>query len=113
MRSGLDEDIRHQRVDRWRVVALGATAAYAAAVPQRESPQGEQTPKGWSYIQNGQRVPKGDRMTNADGSWREKLHQGKCMTVKEESASGEYKESRQCDPRLNASLNVKLPFGRC
>ena len=79
-------------------VALGATAAYAAAVPQ-QSPQGEQTPKGWSYdIQNGQRVAKGNRMTNADGSWREEVKQGKCTTVKEKSASGEYKETRQCDP---------------
>jgi hypothetical protein len=75
-------------------VAFGATAASAAA-PQAQSPQ--QTPKGWSYdLKNGQRVPKGNRVTNADGSWREELKQGNCTTVKEKSANGEYKESRQC-----------------
>jgi hypothetical protein len=83
-------------------IALGATAAYAAAVPQQQQqqlqqPQGHQTPKGWSYeLRNGQRVPKGNRVTNPDGSWREELKQGNCMTVKQKSASGEYKETRQC-----------------
>jgi hypothetical protein len=75
-------------------VVLGATAAYAAA-PPAQAPQ--QTPKGWSYdLKNGQRVPKGNRVTNPDGSWREEVRQGNCVTVKEKSAKGEYKESRQC-----------------
>ena len=79
-------------------VALGATAAYAAAGPQ-QSQQTEQTPKGWSYnIQNGQRVAKGNRVTNPDGSWREEVRQGKCTTVKEKTADGAYKETRKCDP---------------
>jgi hypothetical protein len=79
-------------------VALGATAAYAAA-PQAKQQQVEQTPKGWSYeLQNGQRVPKANRVSNPDGSWREELKQGNCLTVKEKSAAGEYKESRQCNP---------------
>lgn len=74
--------------------ALGATAAYAAAQP---TPQSQETPKGWSYeLKNGQRVPKGNRVTNPDGSWREELKQGNCVTVKEMSKAGEYKESRQC-----------------
>jgi hypothetical protein len=77
-------------------VALGATAAYAAA----PAPQKQQTPKGWSYQldSHGNRVPKGDRVTNPDGSWREEVKQGNCVTVKEKSASGEYKETRQCNP---------------
>lgn len=76
-------------------IALGATAAYAAAQPA----QGQQTPKGWSYeIRDGKRVPKGNRVTNPDGSWREEVKQGNCVTVKERSASGEYKETRQCNP---------------
>ena len=83
-------------------IALGATAAYAAAAPaqnQQAQQQGSQTPKGWSYeIKNGQRVPKGNRVTNPDGSWREEVKQGNCVTVKEKSASGEYKETRQCNP---------------
>jgi hypothetical protein len=74
--------------------AFAATAAYAAAPQAQTSPQ---TPKGWSYdLKNGQRVPKGNRVTNPDGSWREEVKQGNCTTVKEKSASGEYKESRQC-----------------
>jgi Spy/CpxP family protein refolding chaperone len=79
-------------------VALGATAAYAAAPPAQQQ-QSHQTPKGWSYdIKNGQRVPKGNRVTNPDGSWREEVKQGNCVTVKEKSATGEYKETRQCNP---------------
>ena len=78
-------------------IALGATAAYAAAQPTQNQQQ-SQTPKGWSYeIKDGQRVPKGNRVTNPDGSWREEVKQGNCVTVKEKSASGEYKESRQCN----------------
>jgi hypothetical protein len=78
------------------VVALSATAAYAAAQPDQQT---QQTPKGWSYdIKNGQRVPKGNRVTNPDGSWRETVKQGNCVTIKEKSASGEYKETRQCNP---------------
>jgi catalase (peroxidase I) len=82
------------------VIALGATAAYAAAAPEAaaQGQQAEQTPKGWSYaIENGQRVPKGNRVTNPDGSWREELRQGNCVTIKEKSAAGEYKETRQCN----------------
>ena len=79
-------------------IALGATAAYAAAAPSQDQPSG-QTPKGWNYeIKNGQRVPKGNRVTNPDGSWREELRQANCVTVKEKSAAGEYKETRQCNP---------------
>jgi hypothetical protein len=62
-------------------IALAATAAYATTAPG----QSQQTPKGWSYnIKNGKRVPKGDR-----------------VTIKERSANGEYKETRQCDPGNN------------
>jgi hypothetical protein len=76
------------------VVAAGfAAAAYAQAQPQ--------TPKNWNYTldKNGQRVPKGSRVTNPDGSWREEVRQGNCVTVKEKSATGEYKETRQCNPQ--------------
>jgi hypothetical protein len=77
------------------VTALGsATAAYAQA-----QGQDQQTPKGWNYeIKDGKRVPKGNRITNPDGSWREELKQGNCVTIKERSAAGEYKETRQCNP---------------
>ena len=77
--------------------AIGATAAYAAAQPAQ---QVQQTPKGWSYQldSQGKRVPKANRITNSDGSWREEVRQGNCVTVKEKSATGEYKETRQCNP---------------
>ena len=47
-------------------IALGAMATYAAAQPA-ERQQVQQTPKGWSYnLENGQRVPKGNRVANSD-----------------------------------------------
>jgi len=73
-------------------VALVATAGTANA-------QNQSTPRGWNYeIKDGKRVPKANRVTNADGSWREESKQGKCVTVKERTAAGEYKETRQCSP---------------
>lgn len=81
-------------------VAFAATAGYATvAGAQQQQQQQAQTPKGWSYdIKDGRRVPKSNRVTNADGSWREESRQGNCVTVKERSATGEYKETRQCNP---------------
>jgi hypothetical protein len=78
------------------VTAASGSAALAQAAQGNASSQ--PTPKGWNYeIKDGKRVPKGDRVTNADGSWREETRQGSCVTVKEKSAAGEYKESRRCD----------------
>ena len=78
------------------VAALVAGAGYATVAMA----QNQATPKGWNYeIRDGKRVPKGNRVTNADGSWREETRQGNCVTVKERSASGAYKETRQCNPR--------------
>lgn len=79
------------------VVGLGfAAVASAYAAPAQQ--QAQSTPKGWNYeIKDGKRVPKGNRTTKADGSWREEVRQGKCTTVKEKTAAGEYKESRSCD----------------
>ena len=86
-----------------KVLVLGAVAVAAAGfagVAYAQS-QPQQTPKGWSYTldKDGRRVPKGNRVTNPDGSWREEVRQGNCVTVKERSASGEYKETRQCNPQ--------------
>ena len=80
-------------------VALVAAAAFATMAAAQNS-QTEKKPQGWSYeIRNGQRVPKGNRVTRADGSWREEVKQGNCVTIKEMSAAGEYKETRQCNPK--------------
>ena len=76
-------------------LALAATAASAAYA---QAAGNQATPKSFNWeIKDGKRVPKGDRQVNADGSWREEIRQGKCVTVKEKSAAGEYKESRKCD----------------
>ncbi len=80
------------------VAGFGVASMALAQAPQQSQPQNAATPKGWSYtIQDGKRVPKGDRVVNADGSWREEIRQGKCVTIKEKSAAGEYKETRRCD----------------
>lgn len=74
------------------LAATTATAAVAAWAPDQS------TPRGFNWeIKDGKRVPKGQRQTNADGSWKEEIRQGKCVTIKEKSASGEYKETRRCD----------------
>jgi Spy/CpxP family protein refolding chaperone len=77
-------------------IALAAAAVgYATAAAAQAS---QPIPKNWNYeIKDGKRVPKGDRVTAADGSWREEVRQGKCITIKEKSAAGEYKETRRCD----------------
>jgi hypothetical protein len=80
-------------------LACAASAGFATAAYAQAQPGDQQTPKGWSYeIKDGKRVPKGNRVTNPDGSWREELKQGNCVTIKERSATGEYKETRQCNP---------------
>ena len=73
-------------------IAVTATLGYAAAAAAQS------LPKNWSYeIKDGKRVPKAERVTNPDGSWREEVRQGKCITIKEKTATGEYKETRRCD----------------
>ena len=81
------------------MLALGAAALVAtAASAAHAQATGGSTPSGWNYeIKDGKRVPKAERKTNADGSWREESRQGACVTVKEKTPSGEYKESRRCD----------------
>ena len=86
---------------KWKIV-LGvagiAFAATAASAAWAQAAGDQATPKGFNWeIKDGKRVPKGHRQTAADGSWREEIRQGKCVTVKEKSAAGEYKETRKCD----------------
>jgi hypothetical protein len=70
-----------------------ASAAFAQPAPP-------QTPKGWSYQvdQRGNRIARNNRVVKPDGSWREEIRQGNCVTIKERAATGEYKETRQCNP---------------
>jgi hypothetical protein len=80
-------------------VAVLAGVAFAGSAYAQLSNNDKATPKSWNYeIKDGKRVPKGgNRVTNADGSWREETRQGACVTIKEKTAAGEYKESRRCD----------------
>lgn len=79
--------------------AFVAVVGFASAASAQASGQDQQTPRGWNYeIKDGKRVPKANRVSNADGSWREEVRQGNCVTIKERSAAGEYKETRQCNP---------------
>ena len=79
-------------------VAGLAVAATAASAAMAQAANTQQTPKDWNYeIVDGKRVPKGQRKVNADGSWREEIRQGNCVTIKEKSTAGEYKETRKCD----------------
>ena len=76
---------------------LAAPAFASAALAQPAPPQ---TPRNWTYDvdKHGNRVARNTRETRPDGSWREEIRQGNCVTIKERSATGEYKESRQCNP---------------
>jgi hypothetical protein len=92
-------DVKMRRVVKFLVLGGIATVAAAGGASVALA-QNQSTPKGWNYeIKDGKRVPKaGNRVVNADGSWREEIKQGNCVTVKEMSKAGEYKETRQCNP---------------
>ncbi|MCW3796269.1 hypothetical protein OMW55_00395 [Sphingomonas sp. BN140010] len=84
------------------VAGLAAAAVFGASGAEAQQGSGQNgciSPPGLNYmICNGQRVPKGgNRVTNPDGSWREEQRQGPCIVVKEKTAQGEYKETRQCN----------------
>jgi hypothetical protein len=80
------------------LLTLAAATLTAAAPSAAYAQANASTPNSWNYeIKDGKRVPKADRKVNADGSWREESKQGACVTVKEKTATGEYKESRRCD----------------
>ncbi len=88
---------------RWRAkwvigAGLAALLAGSAGAAMVQAGQTAETPKNWAYeLRDGKRVPRGNRVTNADGSWREEVRQGTCTTVKEKTANGDYSETRKCD----------------
>ena len=76
------------------VLAFGALSPASA---QKSDGAQAKTPSSWSYeVRNGRRVPRANRVTNSDGSWREEVRDGACVTTKTMSASGEYRETREC-----------------
>lgn len=80
------------------IAACFAAAGLSSAALAQSAPP--QIPKGWSYQvdQRGNRIARDNRVVKPDGSWREEIRQGNCVTIKERSATGEYKETRQCNP---------------
>ena len=81
------------------ILMAGAVALLAGTSAGAALAQDRKTPSNFSYeIRDGKRVPKpSNRVVAADGSWREEIRQGSCVTIKEKSAAGEYKETRRCD----------------
>ena len=80
-------------------LAFGAFGAFAPADAQSQgAKQAAKVPDSFPYdIVNGKRVPRGKRVTAADGSWREEIRDGNCVTLKEKTAAGEYRETLKCD----------------
>ena len=80
-------------------LALASMGVASSAIAQRQSDKrSAKLPDSFGYeLVNGRRVPRGKRLTNADGSWREELRDGPCVTIKEQNAAGEYRETRKCD----------------
>jgi hypothetical protein len=79
-------------------LAVVAGAGFAGVAFAQSSSNTQSTPRNWNYeIKDGKRVPKGNRVVNADGSWREEVRQGSCVTIKEKTSAGEYRETRRCD----------------
>ena len=88
------------RLSRTALLIGGAALIAAAGYATAASAQDQNTPKGFNWeIKDGKRVQKPTNVVrNADGSTREEVRQGNCVTIKERSANGEYKETRQCNP---------------
>jgi hypothetical protein len=82
-----------------KVLLIGLVAGFTVS-GTAQAQQDRRTPKTWSYDvgPSGNRVPRGTRITKPDGSWREEVRQGNCVAIKERLASGEYRESRECNP---------------
>jgi hypothetical protein len=84
---------------RARIALVGCIVAAAfAASASAQAPSQQRLPNGWTYEVDGRgnRVAKVNRVMQPDGSWREEIRQGNCMTVRERSATGEFKETQQC-----------------
>ena len=80
------------------VAVVGAAGVARAQASSHAQDHTQATPKNFNYeIRDGKRVPKSNRVTNADGSWREVTKVGNCTTVKEGTAAGEVKITRTCD----------------
>ena len=84
-------------VKKYLLVTAASGLALGAGAPAMAQSANAKTPANWSYeIRNGQRVPKVNRVSQADGSWSEESKQGNC-TVSRTGKNGEVREVRKCD----------------
>ena len=75
-----------------------AVLALAGTAWAQASGQGTQSTPFNYEIKDGKRVPKPtNKVSNADGSWREETRQGNCVTIKEGMPDGSVKTTRKCD----------------
>ena len=75
------------------LVAFGLASA-ASAAPEKGT---KDTPFNYKLDSKGNRIPKGNKVIRADGSWREEIPQGNgCVLVKEMSADGVYRSFSEC-----------------
>ncbi len=75
-----------------------ASPAVAFDEPQKGKPAcSGTTPPSWNWeCRNGKRVPRVARTQNPDGSWVEKVNDGKC-TVTREGREREFAATTKCD----------------
>ena len=79
-------------------IAVAAAVAFAGTAYAQSSKGNDTKSTPFSYvIKDGKPVPKGKRITNPDGSWREETRVGNCVTIKEGSPNGEVRTTRRCD----------------
>ena len=78
-------------------IAAALTVGLTAPAIATGGKAGGKTPDSWSYeLRNGQRVPKTNRVVQADGSWTEETKQRKCAVTRT-GRDGEVRELRKCD----------------
>ena len=83
-----------------RRVAVILAVAGVLGLTASASAQDQRTPDSFNYdLKNGKPVPKGQRVDNPDGSWREEVRKGRCVAIKEKTASGEIRKWDECKPK--------------
>lgn len=79
------------------LASLAMTGLAGPAVAQ----QGQRLPDNFKYeLKGNERIPKGNTVTNPDGSTRKVIPQGRCATIKEKSADGsQVRTWSECQPK--------------
>jgi hypothetical protein len=79
------------------LLTLGAAALIATAASAAFEPANRSTPSAWNWeIKDGKRVPKAERKVDADGTAREEVRRGNCVSVTEKLPDGTIKKSDHC-----------------